>query len=286
MTFAFPRRRVKQLIAPLLPESWKAPFRARLFGYGAAAIVLPVHFSTDERGPVVTIGDRVDLRFREEDRLDVNYQFVENGDAVDEIARFIELAASATTLFDVGASKGVFSQIFCLLQPTVRAVSFEPSAPAMMDARALAELNGCVPRITFRQAAVGRAAGRASGHLSREGFVSIGSGTTDEPRNEFEMTSLDQEVGALGVVPDLVKIDVEGYELEVLIGARQLLARERPPMCLELHLDLLERRGVRAQAVTSELQSHGYRFSSCSGAELSAAQICHSAKAILRFIAK
>jgi FkbM family methyltransferase len=286
MPFAFPRRGVKQLIAPLLPESWKAPFRARLFGYGAAAAVLPVEFSTDERGPTITIGGRVALRFREEDRLDMDYQFVANGDAIDEIARFIELAASAGTLLDVGASKGVFSQIFCLIRPAARAVSFEPSASAMMDARALAELNGCAPRITFRQVAVGRAVGRASGGLSPAGFVSIAAGTPEQPRTEFEMTSLDHEVRALGVVPDLIKIDVEGYEYEVLIGARQLLAREKPPICLELHLDLLERRGVRPQTVMSELQSHGYRFKSCSGAELSATRICHSAKAILRFIAE
>jgi FkbM family methyltransferase len=285
MAFAFSQRRIKQLIAPLLPEAWKAPIRARLFGYHAASVVLPVEFSTSDRCPMITIDGRVALRFREQDRFDMQYQFIENGSAIDEIAGFIELAASARMFFDVGASKGVFSQVFCLLQPDNRAISFEPSPSAMTDASALAELNGCAPRITLRQTAVGRAPGRASGRLLAGGFVNIESRAADQTGHEFEMTSLDYEVQALGLVPDLIKIDVEGYEHEVLIGARQLLARKKPPICLELHLDLLERRGVRAQAVTSELQSHGYHFKSCSGTELSPAQIHNSANAIMRFIA-
>jgi FkbM family methyltransferase len=285
MSFAFPRRRIKQLIAPLLPESWKAPIRARLFGYRTAAVALPVEFSTDRRSPIITIDRRVALRFREQDRDDMQYQFVENGGAIDEIAGFIGLAASARTFFDIGASKGVFSQVFCRLQPDARAFSFEPSPSAMIDARELAELNRCAPRITFRQTAVGRESGRAAGHLQPGGFVNIESATAGEAGGEFEMTSIDDEVRALDLAPDLIKVDVEGYEYEVLIGARELLARSKPPICLELHLDLLERRGIQARAVTAELQSHGYRFRSGAGLELSPAQIHNSASAIMRFIA-
>ena len=115
--FAFPRRRVKQLLTPLLPEQWKAPLRARLFGYRPPASVLPVTFDDDERSAIATIDGRIRLRFREQERYDMRYQFVENGSAIDEITSFLDLAASARTLFDVGASKGVFSQIFCQLQP-------------------------------------------------------------------------------------------------------------------------------------------------------------------------
>jgi FkbM family methyltransferase len=283
MAFAFPRRRAKQLLTPLLPERWKAPLRARLFGYRAPASVLPVEFDSDERSAVATIDRKLRLRFREQERFDMRYQFVDNGSAIDEIRSFIDMAASARVLFDVGASKGVFSQIFCLVQPEGRAVSFEPSPPAMADARALAELNGCAARITPRQTAVGRAPGRAAGLIAPGGFAVFDSaGAVTE---EFEMTSVDHEVLALGIAPDLLKIDVEGHELEVLLGARNLLSSVKPPVCLELHLDELDRRGIDARAVLGELESHGYEFRKCSGERWSAADIRNSISAIVRLVA-
>ncbi len=283
MAFEFSRRRAKQLMTPLIPERWKAPLRGRLFGYRPPAAALPVTFLEDGRSPIVAIEGTTRLRFREQDRYDMRYQFVENGSAVEEIASFMTLARSARTLFDVGASKGVFSQIFCLLQPEGRAISFEPSPPAMADARELAELNGCASRITARQTAVGRAPGRATGLLAPGGFAVLeSSGNATE---EFEVTSVDHEVLALGVVPDLLKIDVEGHEYDVLLGARNLLRERKPTVCLELHLDELERRGVDVRDVLGELQSHGYRFRKCSGAEWPAAAIRQSISAIVRLVA-
>lgn len=278
-------RRAKQLIAPFIPERWKAPLRGRLFGFRPPAAGLPVEPGIDARGPRITIDGRVQLRFREQDRFDIRYQFFDNGGAVDEIASFIRLASPAGTLFDVGASKGVFSQIFCLLDPAKRAISFEPSPAAMADARALAELNRCESRITFRQTAVGRESGRSAGHVSPGGFASIEDARPGRTVQEFEMTSLDDEVAALGVAPDLLKIDVEGYEYEVLLGARKLLRRKKPALCLELHLNLLEERGVHAWDVLRELQSHGYTFRTCSGAEVSPTRIANSINVILRLVA-
>lgn len=283
MTFAFPRRRAKQLLTPFIPERLKAPLRARLFGYRPPAAILPVAFHEDGRGAIMTIDGNTRLRFRDQDRFDMQYQFVENGGAIDEIASFIALARGARTLFDVGASKGVFSQIFCLVQPEGRAVSFEPSPPAMADARELAELNGCASRITARLTAVGREPGRARGLIAPGGFAVFESpsGGTEE----FEMTSVDHEVAALGIVPDLLKVDVEGHELEVLLGARALLRDRRPPVCLELHLDELDRRGVDAGDVLGELQSHGYQFRKCSGEAWTASEIRNSISAIVRLVA-
>jgi hypothetical protein len=106
------------------------------------------------------------------------------------------------------------------------------------------------------------------------------------PRIEVEMTSLDREVERLGLEPDLLKIDVEGFEYEVLLGARGLLARRKPPICLELHLGLLERRGVAPRQVVELLQSHGYGFRTYHGRVLSADDVWDSMHAIFRFVAE
>jgi FkbM family methyltransferase len=283
MAFEFSRRRAKQLMTPLIPERWKAPLRGRLFGYRASETVLPVAFRQDGESPMVTIDAKITLRFRERDQSDMRYQFVENGSAIEEISSFIGLAESSQVLFDVGASKGVFSQIFCLVQPRGHAVSFEPSPLAMADATVLAQLNGCESQITMRQTAVGRAPGRAFGSVAPDGFAVLGP--SPEATESFEVTSVDDEVLALGMTPDLLKIDVEGHEYEVLLGARNLLRQRKPVVCLELHLDELERRGVDARDVLGELQSHGYRFRKCSGADWPAAAIRDSISAIVRLVA-
>src|SRR5262249_5275188 len=53
--------------------------------------------------------------------------------------------------------------------------------------------------------------------------------------------SLDAYVSEHGVTPDLIKIDVEGAELQVIRGARQLLANTRPMLIFESWPALEER---------------------------------------------
>jgi len=96
---------------------------------------------------------------------------------------------------------------------------------------------------------------------------------------------MDEEIEQHGLEPDLLKIDVEGYEYEVLLGAKRLLEQRKPPICLELHLDLLERRGVEPRRVLAQLESYGYQFRSCAGQPLSPAGIAGSMNAIVRFVA-
>ena len=64
---------------------------------------------------------------------------------------------------------------------------------------------------------------------------------------------------------DLIKIDVDGYEMDVLEGARQLLAEFRPLIIMELAPYTWEERGVPSDAPIRFLQEMNYRFSDLSG---------------------
>ena len=57
---------------------------------------------------------------------------------------------------------------------------------------------------------------------------------------------------------DLLKIDVEGFEAEVLRGAGRLLERG-PRVALELHLDDVKRFGESARSVLELLPAERYR---------------------------
>ena len=60
--------------------------------------------------------------------------------------------------------------------------------------------------------------------------------------------------------PDLVKIDVEGAELEVLAGMRRLLVRSAFPMIVEWHPELQQMAGYRPDALPRVLLDHGFRL--------------------------
>jgi FkbM family methyltransferase len=276
----------RRLGGAVAPEWFKARLRPSLFGYRSSAVCLPVRFSHDCRSPFIEVGT-LQYRFEEPDRPSIEYQFVDNGSAVEETSMFLELARDAGTFFDVGAAAGIFSGLFCLLNPRGRAIAFEPAPGAMRRLRALAVLNGCDARIVSLQVAVGAVSAHVPAVLLPGGFVALDSSEgAGESMGEIPQISLDNEVAESGVVPDILKVDVEGYELEVLTGAERLLATRRPIICLELHLDALARRHVAASRVLGTLRSHGYRLYNCLGQRVSATRVVNSAAAITRIVAR
>jgi len=77
----------------------------------------------------------------------------------------------------------------------------------------------------------------------------------------------------LGVVPDFIKLDIEGYEYEAIKGSTSFLTTHRPTLFLELHLNYLEQRKISAKSVVDLLRQCGYCFFNYRGAELAAAEI-------------
>jgi hypothetical protein len=74
----------------------------------------------------------------------------------------------------------------------------------------------------------------------------------DRP-NRNEDRTLDEIAYAPGsFVPDLVKLDVEGWELGALRGASRLLADRRPHLVIETHSETVE------QGCIDVLSEHGY----------------------------
>jgi hypothetical protein len=63
----------------------------------------------------------------------------------------------------------------------------------------------------------------------------------------------------------LIKLDVDGHELDVLQGASHTLSTDHPVVIIELAPYTIEERGQDPYAVIELLKSHGYIFSTLAG---------------------
>jgi FkbM family methyltransferase len=277
-------RWMRRTLARWIPERLKARYRARLFGYGA-----PVAGGggVREEGDGLAVSfEGLELRAPAAAADDVRYHFVDNADSVEEIRGVVRAAReTGGLLLDVGAMRGLFAAAWTLARPGNRALALEPSPAFAADLEAIRELNGLGVRFTLSSAAVGRAPGTVRAGVDPIGLIDF-SPSPDAETFDAAVTSLDAECERLGEMPDAVKIDVEGHELEVLRGAARLLEVRRPLLFLELHLDMLERRGERPDEVVELLQARGYRFESCAGEPLPGRAVSRSAKAVLRVVAR
>lgn len=275
---------MRRKLARWVPERLKARYRARLFGYGAPP---PGSAGTvrEAEGHLVVSFDGLELRVPAAAADDVRYHFVENADSVEEIRGLVRAAReSGGVLMDVGAMRGLFAAAWILARPGNRAVAYEPSPAFARDLERLAELNGVRDRLQSVTAAVGRAPGTVRAGVDAMGLIDFAPPPGAE-RFDAAVVSLDAECARLGT-PDAVKVDVEGDELEVLAGAAALLEARRPLLFLELHLDVLERRGVAVEGVVDLLARHGYRFETSAGEPLAASALARSPKAVLRVVAR
>ena len=67
-------------------------------------------------------------------------------------------------------------------------------------------------------------------------FISKSKDNNLKTRESIQIKSLDEIYDTLKLKkPDLIKIDVEGYEIEVLKGSKNLLKKLKPTIIIEIH---------------------------------------------------
>jgi FkbM family methyltransferase len=64
-----------------------------------------------------------------------------------------------------------------------------------------------------------------------------------------------------GIIPDLIKMDIESFEYEAILGSINFLQENKPTIILELHNKILEERGIQGNQLLDALKSIGYSIS-------------------------
>lgn len=170
------------------------------------------------------------------------------------------------TVLDIGAQLGYFSlHVARLVSSTGRVYCFEP------DPRSFARLDDAIrlSRIDWIksfQTALSAREGTMDFYLSPTLGWSTGvknSHLEDLQQVSVRTTPLDLLVSR-GEIPSrirLAKIDVEGFEMEVLRGMRNVLATSRPILVLEINVQMLHAQGTSPSEIVRFLESFEYRVS-------------------------
>jgi FkbM family methyltransferase len=173
------------------------------------------------------------------------------------------------TFWDVGANIGLFSLFASkIVGPSGHVVSFEPSPQVVTLLRGNADGQnikvlpyGIGSADTLRSFA-------AQGTSSASSFVEdvTAINRRHQPDQAIEqvtvrMCKLDTLLDfSLSPNPTLVKIDIEGFELEALKGADRLLSSARPKLIIEIHPRQLAMSGGSEDEIFELLRDHRYSW--------------------------
>ncbi len=185
--------------------------------------------------------------------------------------------ASPKIFLDAGSSVAPYSAIALFADPALEAYAFEPDFESLRFAPVfcryapgarlkcvhgfLADVPGpgeTLAAAVQRTTAAMDAAPRPP-HLPSTCYRVLGGAGTEG----IPVRSLDQLTGRgaeLRGRPVALKIDVEGWELDVLRGAAELLRHARPVVLLSVHPDVLPKLGRTTTEVEDFLRGVGYRW--------------------------
>jgi FkbM family methyltransferase len=137
------------------------------------------------------------------------------------------------TIIDVGANVGQFAVASSYIYPKSTVYSFEPNPPCASQLQK--NVDG-LSNVKVYQLALGDASGEIEFHVNSHSHSSsilpLASSHLDAFPDARESTIIRVEVSTLDKVfegvemqhPVLLKLDVQGYELQVLLGGQELLA--------------------------------------------------------------
>lgn len=191
--------------------------------------------------------------------------WVEYGHGIQELHAFKRLAPGHRLLLDIGAAEGIYAAAFCSLTGQ-RAWAFEPS-PQMFDRlQQLCRLNPDLS-IEATNIALGASAGERSVRQYADGqFSAVGAPPGE--RDVMAVATLDAFVADHGLQPDMIKLDVEGMELDVLRGGQRTFREAVRTIVLEAHYELLGQLGHSMADLQAVLEDYGFRLESLDGARV------------------
>tara|TARA_B100000029_G_scaffold14811_2_gene15294 strand:- start:121 stop:969 length:849 start_codon:yes stop_codon:yes gene_type:complete len=154
----------------------------------------------------------------------------------------IELSKDAKIIFDVGCNIGINAILFNQFSSMKRIYLFEPNPDALSLAVENSILNGFSKKVRIFNYCI------SNKNNNTEKFYSVLEGAAGSLHKDFSSTAndlntsydvktktIDKICEDENVIPDFVKIDVEGHESQVLEGAKKTALNGKTKFLVEMH---------------------------------------------------
>ncbi|WP_085909247.1 FkbM family methyltransferase [Kiloniella majae] len=175
-----------------------------------------------------------------------------------------------STVLDIGAHAGQFAKLFAGLAPNGRVISFEPGSYARAILSRVVSLRN-LKNVEIKPLAVGsqKSSFILNVPVKKSGSLGFGLSFVGDPSTvdrqvlseEINIVTLDEELaGQDGTLPKInfIKADIEGFELEMLRGARKIISQSHPALFIEVGTDTLNRAGGSRKELFDLLKGEGY----------------------------
>jgi FkbM family methyltransferase len=232
------------------------------FKYSIATQINKLRYKSLNKGLTesqLAVSQGITLNVHQEANSSFRYFTDFDAEMVEEMQAFIKTVPGKICLLDVGAHYGIFSLVFAK-RPNTVAFALEPSSSTYKMLRYHQQANPDCNIKPF-QLALGAFEGKLQ--MQQDGTHLVAVSTEDlipETLLEIDVTTLDTFVQQQNIVPDVIKIDVEGFELNVLRGGAAFLSQNNPLIFLEIHPNFLNKNGDSVDELISFLFELNYKF--------------------------
>lgn len=173
-----------------------------------------------------------------------------------------ENARGAVTIVDVGANNGYTALRLSMLEGVETVIAFEPDAANRKKAESNIALNGRNEKIDLLGIGLGPGDLELNMQIGIEGnsgTMKVAATTESTGESKIRVRRLDDVLAERGVPRvDFIKIDVEGYEFEVLKGSLETLRSSRPQLFIEIDDVNLREQGASASELIKFLTDRDY----------------------------
>ena len=151
---------------------------------------------------------------------------------IEELTLLSRLFPTGLRYLDIGSNVGNHSLFFSIVMKAARVVPIEPNPLAFELLVANTFANGLTDVICLDHIGVGLSDRRSAGFVMEERRRNLGAAKMLEGDGDLETWPGDDLFAE--EVPDFIKIDVEGMELQVLSGLAKTIVRSKPAIFIEV----------------------------------------------------
>jgi FkbM family methyltransferase len=172
----------------------------------------------------------------------------------------------SSVFLDIGANEGYFSVLGAMLVgPKGKVLAVEPQRRLQPILYENLGLNNVMENVLVIPAAITDSVGKATLHISPDintGSTSLVTETTIYrlPTETVPTITMSELFVRHGIEKaNLVKMDIEGFEYEAILGSEHIFREQRVcAIALELHPSILKRRGLDPNRIIGFLEDCGY----------------------------